>query len=87
MEAKKTAPSYRRISGVLKEMEVMNLVGIRNVSKGRGGRNNEVWLKIPAQAILERTRAEWKPKWLEYFGKKLEEFRKRFPGIAASRAR
>ena len=83
----KTVPTYRRVAGILKEMEVMNLIGTRNVSKGRGGRNNEVWLKIPAHGILERTIAEWEPKWLDHFGKKLEEFKKRFPGIAASRVR
>jgi cell division control protein 6 len=48
-----STPSYRRISGVLKELEVINLVAGRNVSYGRGGRSNEVWLKIPARIPLE----------------------------------
>jgi cell division control protein 6 len=50
---KESAPSYRRISGVLKELEVINLVAGRNVSHGRGGRSNELWLKIPARIPLE----------------------------------
>lgn len=48
-----STPSYRRIAGVLKELEIMNLIGGRVVSKGRGGRNEEVWLKAPSQIILE----------------------------------
>ena len=70
MEAKKTAPSYRRISGVLKEMEVTNLIGVRDVSRGRGGRSNEVWLKIPAHAVLENARIDWRR------AKKLHEAKK-----------
>jgi cell division control protein 6 len=44
---------YRRISGILKEMEVSNLIGGRNISKGQVGYSREVWLKIPAQFIYE----------------------------------
>ena len=70
MEAKKTAPSYRRISGVLKEMEVTNLIGVRDVSRGRGGRSNEIWLKIPPHAVLENARIDWRR------AKKLHEAKK-----------
>jgi len=54
------APSYRRVAGILKEMEVTNLIGVRDVSRGRGGRSNEIWLKIPAQVVLERTQIDWR---------------------------
>jgi cell division control protein 6 len=47
------ALSHRRVLGLLKELEVLNLVGTRNISKGRGGRSNEVWLRIPARPILD----------------------------------
>ena len=53
-------PSYRRVAGVLKEMEVTNLIGGRTVSRGRGGRSSEVWLKIPAQNILDYLKPDWK---------------------------
>jgi len=54
------APSYRRVAGTLKEMEVMNLIGMRQVSRGREGRSNEIWLKIPARVVLEHTQIDWK---------------------------
>ena len=57
---KREAPSYRRVAGVLKEMEVMNLIGGRNVSMGRGGRNTEVWLKLSSQMILEYRGVDWR---------------------------
>jgi cell division control protein 6 len=56
----KDTRSYRALAGVLKELEVMNLVGAKTVSKGRGGRSNEVWLKIPAEAVLDYTRPDWR---------------------------
>jgi len=58
--AGKDSRSYRAVAGVLKELEVMNLVGARSVSKGRGGRTNEVWLKIPAETILDYTKPDWR---------------------------
>ena len=77
MEAKKTAPSYRRISGVLKEMEVTNLIGVRDVSRGRGGRSNEVWLKIPAHAVLENAGIDWRrAKKLHEAKKELEDLKR-----------
>ena len=79
MEAKKTAPSYRRISGVLKEMEVTNLIGVRDVSRGRGGRSNEVWLKIPAHAVLENAGIDWRrAKKLHEVKKEIEDLKRRF---------
>lgn len=56
----KFCSSYRRVASVLKELEVMNLVGGRSISKGRGGRTNEVWLKIPADTILDYTLPNWR---------------------------
>jgi len=56
----KDSHSYRAVAGVLKELEVMNLVGARSVSKGRGGRSNEVWLKIPAETVLDHTKPDWR---------------------------
>lgn len=54
------ALSYRRISGVLKELEVMNLIGSRNIFKGRGGQSSEIWLKISAQSVLNFTNPLWR---------------------------
>jgi cell division control protein 6 len=72
----KAIPGYRRVAGVLKELEVMNLIGMRNVSKGRGGRINEIWLKIPAHVVLEHTRGDWEMKSFERLQKKLDELGK-----------
>jgi cell division control protein 6 len=78
-EAKSVVPSYRRVSGVLKEMEVTNLIGVRDVSRGRGGRSNEVWLKIPAHTVLENARIDWrKAKKLHDVKKEIEDLRRRF---------
>lgn len=52
--------SYRAVAGILKELEVMNLVGTRSVSRGREGRSNEVWLKIPAEIVLDYTKPGWR---------------------------
>jgi len=72
---KKTAPSYRRVSGVLKELEVMNLIGGRNVSKGRGGRVGEMWLKVPARTILDYRGVDWRK--MKRMRSELKELRKR----------
>ena len=55
-----SVPSYRRVAGVLKELEVMNLIGGRTVSRGREDRSGEVWLKVPARTILEYLGIDWK---------------------------
>jgi len=47
-------------TGVLKELEVMNLIGGRTVSRGRGGCSSEVCLKVPARTILEYLGIDWK---------------------------
>ena len=77
--AQKACPSYRRVADILKELEVMNLVGTSLVSKGRGGRSNEVWLEIPADVILDFVEPDWrqlrdhieemKKKWIDAYGK------------------
>jgi hypothetical protein len=54
------ALSYRRISGILKELEVMKLIGSRNVFKGRGGQGSEIWLKISAQSVLNYINPLWR---------------------------
>ena len=46
--------SYRRIADLLKELEVMGLIGLRNLSRGRDGQVNEVWLKLPAETIYDQ---------------------------------
>lgn len=51
--------SYRRISGLLKELEVMGLIDSRTVSRGRYGSGNEIWLKIPAKPVLDFAREKW----------------------------
>jgi len=51
-------------------MEVTNLIGVRDVSRGRRGRSNEIWLKIPAHAVLENARIDWRR------AKKLHEAKK-----------
>ncbi|OGD54639.1 hypothetical protein A3K80_06475 [Candidatus Bathyarchaeota archaeon RBG_13_38_9] len=66
------ALSYRRVSSVLKELEVMNLIGTRKISRGRGGQRNEVWLTIPAETVLDFTRPDWREE-----KKKMEEFREK----------
>jgi hypothetical protein len=52
--------SYRRVSGVLKELEVMDIIGSRTVSRGRSGRMNEVWLKIPGETVMDFTYPKWR---------------------------
>jgi len=52
----------------------MNLIGGRNVSKGRGGRVGEVWLKVPAQIILEYRGVDWRK--MKRMRSELEEVRK-----------
>jgi len=52
--------SYRRVAGVLKELEVMDIIGSRTTSRGRGGRMNEVWLKIPGETVMDFTCPKWK---------------------------
>lgn len=54
------ALTYRRISSVLKELEVMNLIGTRKISRGREGQRNEVWLTIPAETVLDFTKPDWR---------------------------
>ena len=44
---------HRRVSGVLKELEVMNLIGGTKRFKEERGRSSEVWLKVPARAVLD----------------------------------
>jgi len=72
------ALSYRRISSGLKELEVMNLIGTRKISRGREGQRNEVWLTIPAETILDFTKPEWREekKKIEEFREKVRELRK-----------
>jgi Cdc6-like AAA superfamily ATPase len=72
------APSYRRAAGILKEMELTNLIGVRDVSRGRGGRSNEMWLKIPAHVVLEHAGIDWRRmKELRKAEKETEELRRR----------
>ena len=52
--------SYRRVAGVLKELEVMDIIGSRTMSRGRGGRMNEVWLKIPGETVMDFTFPKWR---------------------------
>ena len=52
--------SYRRVAGVLKELEVMGLIGGRSISRGSEGRSNELWLKVPVQTILEYMQSDWR---------------------------
>ena len=79
VKAKETAPYYQRVAGVLKEMEVTNLVGVRDVSRGRGGRSNEIWVKIPAHAVLENDGIDWRrAKKLHEAKKEIEDLKRRF---------
>ena len=52
--------SYRRVADILKEIEVMNLIDSRTVSKGRVGYGREVWLKIPTEPILDHVKPDWR---------------------------
>jgi cell division control protein 6 len=52
--------SYRRISGILKELEVIGLIGGWTTSKSGGGYGREIWLKVPADKVLDYTERKWK---------------------------
>jgi hypothetical protein len=52
--------SYRHVASVLKELEVMGLIGGRSISRGSEGRSNELWLKVPVQTILEYMQSDWR---------------------------
>ena len=79
------AASYRRVASILKEMEVMNLIGVRNVSKGRGGRSGEVWLKVPAESVFEYKSIDLRE--LKKKTTELKEIKKEIERIRASRRR
>ena len=52
--------SYRHVASVLKELEVMGLIGGRSISRGSEGRSSELWLKVPVQTILEYMQSDWR---------------------------
>lgn len=58
IKSKKTL-SYRRIATILKELEVIGLLGGRNISKSREGYGREIWLKVPAKSVIDYAKTKW----------------------------